>query len=81
MDTPTFSPAYNHFLDFIIEKATPQEILAFQLSDEERARIIALFNKQDIDLLSPEEAIELQQVVLVDRMLLVLKARALKALD
>ena len=80
MDTPSISPAYHHFLEFILEKATPQEILSFQLSESERQRIVDLLDKQDDDALSADEAAELQQIVLIDRMLLALKARALKSL-
>ena len=80
MDTPSISPAYYHFLEFILEKAAPQEILSFQLSESERQRIVDLLDKQDDDALSADEAAELQQIVLIDRTLLALKARALKSL-
>jgi uncharacterized protein YciU (UPF0263 family) len=80
MDTPITSPVYNQFLDFVMENKTPAEILAFQLTDEEQERIADLLEKQDEDSLSLAEAAELQQIVLIDRMLLALRARALKAI-
>ncbi len=80
MDVPSFSPAYNSFLDFVIQKASPQDILAYQMPEAERRRIVELLDKQDEDTLTPAEAAELQEIQVVDRMLLALKARALKAL-
>ena len=73
------SPAYDHFLDFVIEKATPQEVLAFELTEADKQRAIELLDKQDDDALTPEEAAELEQMRHFERMLLALKARALRA--
>jgi hypothetical protein len=39
--------ADNHFLDFLVEKATPREILAFTIADLEGKRAMALLDKQD----------------------------------
>lgn len=73
------SPVYNHLLDFVVEKATPQEVLAFELSEAEKQRAIELLDKQDEDALTPDEATELEQMRMVERLLLALKARAMRA--
>ena len=81
MGTPTINPAYSSFLDFVMQKATPEDILAYQMPEAEQQRIIELLEKQDEDALTVEEAEELQEIKMMDRMLLALKARALDALD
>ena len=72
-------PAYDYLLSFIVEKATPQEILAFEIPESERQRAIALLDKQDASTLTPEEAEELAQMQAVDRLISLLKAKALAA--
>jgi uncharacterized protein YciU (UPF0263 family) len=79
MDSPTVSPAFDYFLDFIMDKKTPEEILAFRLPESEKERAIELLDKQDDDALTPEDTAELQQMIAVERILRALKARALKA--
>jgi len=79
MTISNLSPVYNHFLDFVVEKATPQEVLAFELSEGEKQRAIELLDKQDEDALTPAEAAELEQMRMVERLLLALKARAMRA--
>lgn len=81
MATSGLAPAYDYFLDFVVEKATPQEILAFELPGEARQHAIDLLDKQDADALTPEESTELEQMRHVDRLLSALKARALAASD
>ena len=79
MATPDLAPAYDYFLEFVVEKVTPQEILAFELPEAARQRAIELLDKQDSDRLTPEETAELEQLRQVDRLLSALKARALAA--
>jgi uncharacterized protein YciU (UPF0263 family) len=73
--------AYDYFLSFLVEKVTPHEILAFQFPEKERQRAIALLEKQDDGTLTPEEVIELEQMQWIDRLVSVLKAKALTALS
>ena len=80
MNMPAISPPYTPVVDFIMAHASPGDILAFRLPESQQERIAELLEKQDEDALTPEEARELQQIVLIDRMLLALKAQALKAL-
>jgi len=81
MGAPTTTRAYSSFLDFVMKKATPEDILAYQMPKAEQKRIIELLDKQDEDELTPEEADELQEIKMIDRMLLALKARALDTLE
>jgi hypothetical protein len=77
----SLSPVYNDFLDFMIEKATPQEILAYSASSVAQERAEVLLEKNNAGTLTSEEAEELQQMLQVDRLISVLKARALDALS
>jgi len=78
MGTSAVSPAKS-LVDFIMEHATAEAILSFELPDAERERAIELLDKQDEDALTAEEASELQQMLLVEGILLSLKARAIRA--
>ena len=78
MATP-LAPAYDYLLSFVVDKATPEQILAFELPDDIRERAIELLDKQDEGTLTPAEAAELEQMQEVDQLVLALKARALDA--
>ena len=75
----SLAPVYNYFLDFLVEKATPQELLAFTVPEPERERALALLDKQDAGSLTPEEAVELEQMQRVDQLISALKVKALAA--
>ncbi len=77
MGTAYLSPAYNHLLDYLIDKASPQNILAFSLSDEEKERAVELLDKQDEGTLTTEEATELEEMREVELFVSLLKAKAL----
>jgi hypothetical protein len=74
-------PVYDEFLDFLLEKATPQEILAYHASEKAQERAIELLEKGSFEELTPEELIELEQMRTIDQIISVLKARALEALS
>jgi hypothetical protein len=76
-----FHPAHDSMLDYLVEKATPQEILAFKISDEERERTLELLDKQDEGTLTPEEAAELDIIQQMDLLYMSLRAKAIKALQ
>ncbi len=80
MATPTVLPAFDAFLDYLVEKATPQEILAFSLSPEEQEHATELLERQNAGKLTPEEALELNRMAELDRLVSLLKAKALVAL-
>ncbi len=75
----SLAPVYDRFLDFLVEKATPQEILSFTIPESERERALVLLDKRDTGSLSLEEAIELNQMQRVDQLISALKAKALAA--
>lgn len=77
MATSSISQAYDALLAFLVEKATPQEILAFELPEATRQRALDLLDRQDDDTLTPAEAAELDQMRYVDNLISALKARAL----
>jgi hypothetical protein len=80
MATTQFHPAHDSMLDFLVEKATPQEILAYEISDGERERALELLNKQEEGTLTPDEEAELDAIEQMELLYMTLRAKALKAL-
>lgn len=80
MATVGFSPVFDDLLDFLVEKATPKEILAFKPSDSAQQRADELTEKNKSGQLSAEERNELEQMLKLDLLVTVLKARALRAM-
>jgi hypothetical protein len=80
MSTP-LTPIFDHFVDFLVEKASPQEILAFQIPEADKQRAMDLLDKQDVGGLTAEETSELDQMQEVDRLISILKARASVAIN
>ena len=68
---------YDYFLSFLVEKATPREILAFEIPESERQRSMELLEKQDASTLTPAEVEEFGQMQQIDRLVSALKAKAL----
>ena len=62
----TISPVYDHFS-------------AFEILESERERAIELLEKQNADNLTADESAELAQMVQLEELVSVLKARALVA--
>ena len=73
-------PIYDRLLDFLIEKATPEEILAFSATDEEQQHADDLSERLSAGTLTPEEQAELGQLRAFDEWVSLLKARALESL-
>jgi uncharacterized protein YciU (UPF0263 family) len=76
MAAPILTPAYDYFLDFVMEKTSAQEILAFQLPEEAQQRAVELLDKQDRDELTDAEELEMEQMAQIERLVMALKARA-----
>lgn len=70
---------YDYLLSFLVEKATPREILAFEIPASERQRALELLEKQDAGTLTPAEVEEVAQMQQIDRLVSALKAKALAA--
>jgi len=73
-------PLYDELLDYLVDKATPQEILAFKASPGAQAYAQNLLERQSEGRLSPQEAQILGQMEQVERLMSVLKAKALRSL-
>jgi hypothetical protein len=67
-------------LDYLIDKATPQEILAFKASPEAQAYAHELLERQSAGQLSAEDVQILEQMELVERLMSLLKTKALRLL-
>lgn len=74
------APVYDDLLEYLVKKASPKEILAFQPSEVAKARAIELIEKSSIGDLSADERAELAQMRQIDSFVSVLKARALEAI-
>lgn len=74
------SPVFDRFFNYLVEKATPQEILAFQISDEEQRRAEELTARNKAGTLTADEAAELEQMLEFNLLVGALRARALRAL-
>ena len=72
---------FDKFLDEIVAKMTPAEILAFQLSEEEQDRIDDLLDRNNEGDLNTVEKGELQQIVELERIMALLKAKAAYSLS
>jgi hypothetical protein len=81
VDSSYHSPLYDAFLDYLVQKATPHEILAFQLPESAQERADELLERNNKGTLTPEEEVELQQMLQADHLISVLKARALEAIN
>lgn len=80
MATVNLLPLYSELLDYLVAKATPQEILAFKASPKAQAYTQDLIERQSEGRLSSEETQLLEQMEQVERLMSVLKAKALWSL-
>lgn len=80
MATPHVIPAFDAFLDHLVEKATPEEIIAFTVSPEDQQHATDLLERQSEGKLTSEETYELQRMAELDRLVSLLKAKAFAAL-
>ena len=70
-------PSSDSLLDFLVKKATPQEILAFELTPQQLSRAEELNEKSKLGHLSEVEAYELEKMMEVELLIGALRARAL----
>ena len=77
----TLSPALDSLLEYLVQKASPAEIMAFTVSEDAQQHAHELMERQNAGTLTPAEKTELDQVLEVERLVAMLKARALVALD
>ncbi len=77
--SPVISP-YTSFVEYLLEKMTPEEILAYQASEDEQERAEELTEKNKDGKLTPQEREELQEMMNLEALVNLLKVRALVAL-
>jgi hypothetical protein len=80
MVAPNLTPAYDEFVTFLLSKMSPEEILAYKASPEAQARAEALLEINQTRTMTATESAELEQIIELDLMIGVLKARAARTL-
>ncbi len=68
--------AYEEIIDFIAAGTTPSRVIAFEPSEEVKARVADLIDREKTSGLSPEESSELSQYLQLEHIMRVVKARA-----
>lgn len=81
MITPKFLPVTDTFLNYLLEKATPEEILAFQVSDAEKEYAQELVERKSAGTLTSEEAEDLDRITEFNSLVMVLKAKAIRTIQ
>ena len=76
MATAKLVPSYERFLDRVVETMTPEEILAFRVSDEEQERVDELLDRNNENQLTETEQRELEQIAQFEELMTLLKVRA-----
>lgn len=77
VSSPTDAPlAYAEVLDFLLNRPTPQDIVAFKVSPAAQARLGELLDKNRADELSETEAAELDLYEQIEHLMILLKAKA-----
>jgi hypothetical protein len=71
---------YDEFLEYLAQQARPEQILAFKASEAAQQRADELTERNKAGSLTVEERTELEQMLRFNRLVAMLKARALKAL-
>jgi hypothetical protein len=71
---------YDEFLEYLAQRATPEEILAFKASASAQQRADELTERNKTGTLTADEHAELEQMLHFNRLVSMLKARAIKAL-
>ena len=68
--------SYDHLLEKFVKLLSPEEMLAFQLTEEEQNHIDDLLERNNEGQLTAEEKAELQQYAEIERNVSLLKAKA-----
>ena len=67
---------YDELVEYLARRASPQEVLAFEISDAAKRRAETLLERNSAGLLTPAEVVELEQMSHFDGLVSVLKAQA-----
>jgi hypothetical protein len=66
---------FSKITDFLATSPMPQEIIAYQMSEDLQARAHELLERNGVDQLTPEERDEMFDFVRVDEMISLLKVK------
>lgn len=80
MSVDTKLSVYDELIDYLVTLATPEQILAFQLSEETQEYVATLMEKNNEGELTTSERKQLNEFVEFDLHVMILKARATAAL-
>jgi hypothetical protein len=75
MTHPSLRSPTEEIADFFARGPSPEDIAAFRLSEGTRARVRELLAKNADGTLTPEENQELDQLVLLDRIVMLIRSR------
>ncbi len=70
------SPTYDEVLEFLVSAPTPEQIIAFHASDLTQAQVRDLLEANQNNVLTPEQAAELDQFEQVNHLVSLLKIYA-----
>jgi hypothetical protein len=68
--------AYEEFVDFMIAKMRPEEIIDFKPSERAKARVHELITRLKTEQLEPDETAELNHFLEMEHVMRLAKARA-----
>jgi len=74
------TPVLHELVEYLAQRATPEEVLAFKVSETTQKRAEALTERNKAGALTSEEAVELEQMLETELLISRLKAKAAKAL-
>ncbi len=81
MSLPRVNSVYDDLLAWLVEKATPAEILAYRVPPSAATRAIELMEKNNAGTLTEGESAELEEMRRADKLISLLKARSLTVLS
>ena len=79
MATFRIATIYDELLEYLAHEAPPEKILAFKVSQEAQQRADYLIDRSSAGQLTPEETLEVEQILHFERRISILKARAAAA--
>ncbi len=80
MATVKYTSITDEVLDFLISAPTPEQIIAFHASETAQERLRTLLDSNRNGTLTAEESAELDEMSQMNRLVTLIKARAMKAI-
>jgi hypothetical protein len=79
MVSGVITSVYDELIEYLAQTATPEQILAFKVSEAAQERVDDLLERNNEGELTLEEQAELQQILHFDRIVSLMKARAARS--